>query len=261
MKILFLSDVNGRVGRRMLQAHLNRLILDHQIDFTVANAENVAAGFGITPALADEMLSWGIDVLTTGNHVWDKKEIMPYIETQRRLLRPVNYPAGVKGLGWFAGETPAGHRIAVVDLMGRVFMPPVDCPFQAMDRLLPEVQAYTKNIVVDMHGEATSEKMAMGVFLDGRVSAVVGTHTHVQTADERVWPGGTAYITDAGFAGSLDSVIGIVKEAAILRFLTGIPTRFESAPGRGTVQGVVIDIDHDTGKSRSIARIRIDEPE
>ena len=261
MRILFLGDINGKVGRRVLRNYLNKIILDERIDFTIANVENAAAGFGITPPLVEEILAMGIDVLTTGNHIWDKKEIIPYLDQQKRLLRPVNYPPTVRGYGWFIGETPAGHPVAVVNVMGRVFMPPVDCPFRAMDSLLPELKKHTQTIIVDMHAEATSEKQAIGVYLDGKVTAVVGTHTHVQTADERVLPGGTGYITDSGFAGSLDSVIGIIKEQALLRFLTAMPHRFESAPGRGTLQGVVMETDEGSGKCVSIRRLRVDEPQ
>ncbi|MBI2839535.1 MAG: TIGR00282 family metallophosphoesterase [Acidobacteria bacterium] len=260
MNILFLGDVNGKVGRTMVRSNLNKLILDNNIDFTIANVENAAAGFGITPPITEEFLSWGIDLLTTGNHIWDKKEIMPYLESQPRLLRPVNYPPGLKGYGWGTAQTRSGETVVVVNLMGRVFMPPVDCPFQAIDRLLPELQKHSKIIIVDMHAEASSEKQAMGVHVDGRVSAVVGTHTHVQTADERVLPGGTGYITDCGFAGAIDSVIGVIKEQALLRFLTSMPTKFESATGRGTVQGVVIELSSETGRCAAIRRVRIDEP-
>lgn len=259
MNILFLGDVNGKVGRRMVQAHLNSLILEHQVDFTIANIENAAAGFGVTPQIADESFALGIDVLTSGNHIWDKKEIVPYLEDHGKLLRPFNYPPSVKGHGWCVERTRGGEPIAVVNLMGRAFMPPIDCPFQAIERLLPEIQREAKIIIVDMHGEASSEKQAMGVFLDGKVSAVIGTHTHVQTADERIWPAGTGYITDAGFAGGLDSVIGVIKEQALLRFLTDMPTKFESATGHGTLQGVVVGVVPETGRCVSIQRIRVDE--
>jgi metallophosphoesterase (TIGR00282 family) len=257
MRIVAIGDINGRAGRRMIRDALPRLIAERQVDFVVANAENAADGFGVTPELCEELLEAGIDCLTSGNHIWDKAEVLDYLPRQPRLLRPHNYPDGTPGSGVYAGETPGGARVAVINLMGRVFMPPCDNPFPIADRLAADLRRGTRVILVDMHAEATSEKNAMGVHLDGRVSAVFGTHTHVPTADERILPGGTAYITDLGMTGAYDSVIGIEKELALRRFLTGLPVRYSTARRDPRLCGVFLDIDEQSGRARAIERLCI----
>jgi 2',3'-cyclic-nucleotide 2'-phosphodiesterase len=255
LKILFIGDVVGRPGRQILSERLDRLIDLHQVDFVIVNAENAAAGFGLTPDIANELLDLPVDVLTTGNHVWDKKELFPYLERQERLLRPANYPPGLPGSGSCIYATSAGLPVAVLNLEGRVFMNNLDCPFRAADALVEELRRHTPVIFVDFHAEATSEKAALGCYLDGRVSAVVGTHTHVQTADERILPGGTAYMTDAGMTGSLDAVIGIRKELAIERFLTQLPVRFEVAKKDPVLCGVLVTVDEQSGRALAVQRI------
>lgn len=255
MRVVVIGDVNGKAGRRMLREHLPRLVGRHQADFVVANVENAADGFGVTPELCEEFLAAGVDCLTSGNHIWDKAEILDYLPGQPRLLRPLNYPEGAPGAGAYVGETPGGIPVAVVNLMGRVFMPPCDDPFPKADGVLARLAPRARVILVDMHAEATSEKMAMAFHLDGRVSAVFGTHTHVPTADERILAGGTAYITDLGMTGAYDSVIGIEKELALRRFLTGMPVRFSTAKRDPRLCGALIDIDEGTGRARAIERI------
>jgi metallophosphoesterase (TIGR00282 family) len=261
VRIALIGDVNGRAGRRMVQNHMPRLIAERRIDFTVANVENAADGFGVTPDLCEELLACGCDCLTSGNHIWDKAEIVDYLPRQPRLLRPLNYPAGTPGSGVFLGETAAGVPVAVVNLMGRVFMPPCDDPFAVIEASLPRLREKARIVLVDMHAEATSEKTAMGWHLDGRVTAVVGTHTHIQTADERVLPGGTAYITDLGMTGPYDSVIGIDKGLALKRFLTALPVRLSTAKRDPRLCGVVLDVDEETGRARSIERVQVRPPE
>lgn len=256
MNLLFIGDIVGKTGRFALTECLDRLIDRHRIDLVVANGENAAAGFGITPDIVRELLDAGVDVITTGNHVWDKKELIPVIGKYEQLLRPANYPAGLPGQGSAVFRTPGGIAVGVLNLEGRVFMNNLDCPFRAADRLVEELRQRTPLIFVDFHAEATSEKVALGHYLDGRVSAVVGTHTHVQTADERVLPGGTAYITDVGMTGSSDAVIGIRKELAIERFLTQTPVRFEVAKKDPLLCAVVIAIDEATGRAQSISRVQ-----
>ena len=261
MRILVIGDVNGRAGRRILETHLPRLVLAHRVDLAIANVENAADGFGITPDLAEQMLGLGLDCMTSGNHIWDKPEIGPYLDHQPRLLRPHNYPRGAPGTGVYTGETAGGIPVAVVNLMGRVFMPPCDDPFPAADRILAELAGRARVVVVDMHAEASSEKQAMAVHLDGRVAAVFGTHTHVPTADERVLPGGTAYITDLGMTGPYDSIIGVEKELALRKFLTGMPVRFSIARRDVRLCGAVIEVDEGRGTALSIERIQVrDEP-
>ncbi len=263
MRILFIGDIFGRPGRTIVQERLPELLKQHRIDLVIANGENAAGGFGITPSLAEEFFEIGIEVITTGNHIWDKREIIDYFQAAdgnpyspaRRLIRPANYPAGMPGWGWYEGKTRAGIDYAVINLQGRVFMTSNDDPFRAADEILKQIQA--KIIVVDIHAEATSEKMSIGWYLDGRVSAVVGTHTHVPTADEHVLPNGTAYITDVGMTGPYDSVIGVKKELIINRFLTNMPVRFEAATANVKLCAAVIDADETTGKARSIERIMI----
>ena len=261
MRIALIGDVNGRAGRQIMKTCLPGLVAGRRIDFTVANVENAADGFGITPDLAEQFLSSGLDCLTSGNHIWDKPEILEYLPGQPRLLRPLNYPPAAPGAGVFYGESPAGIRVAVVNLMGRVFMPPCDNPFAVIDARLSEIRGRARVILVDMHAEATSEKSAMGWYLDGRVTAVVGTHTHVQTADETILPGGTAYISDLGMTGPYDSIIGIEKDLALRKFLTGLPVRFSTAKRDARLCGVVVDVDEETGRARSIERFQIRPPD
>ena len=255
MNILFIGDVNGRAGRNLVREHLDRLVDRHAVDYAVANVENAADGFGITPALAAELEGLGLHVMTSGNHIWDKVEILPFIEEHRNLLRPHNFPSGAPGTGVHLGNTASGIPVAVVNVMGRVFMNPLDCPFRTADRVLQEISGRCRVILVDIHAEATSEKVAMGWHLDGRVSAVIGTHTHVQTADERVLPQGTAFITDVGMTGARDSVIGIEKDLALRRFLQQMPVRFACARKNPRLCGVVVDVDEATGRARGIQRL------
>jgi metallophosphoesterase (TIGR00282 family) len=258
LKLLFLGDVFGKPGRQAVQRLVPRLIARDGIDLVVANAENAASGIGVTPDNAEELLAAEVDLLTSGNHIWAKREIIPYLEAAgSRLLRPANYPPGTPGRGRAVVTTPDGRRLGVVNLEGRVFMRPLEDPFRTA---LEEIEALRAEgvtaILVDMHCDATSEKNAMGWFLDGKVSAVLGTHTHVQTADARVLPGGTAYVTDVGMCGPWDSVIGVKKELVIERFLTARPISFEPAKRDVWLQGAIVDIDEATGKARSIARVQ-----
>lgn len=261
MKILFIGDIVGRPGRQMITRHLDSLVDRHLIDLVVANAENAAAGFGVTPDVVAELLDAGIDVLTTGNHVWDKKESLPILEQEQRILRPANYPPGLPGKGWGVFRTSGGVPIGVVNLEGRVFMNNLDCPFRAADAILGELPGRPPVVLVDFHAETTSEKGALGTYLDGRVSAVLGTHTHVQTADERLMPGGTAFISDVGMTGSRDSVIGIRKELSVERFLTQVPVRFEVARKEPMLCGVVVTVDEATGRALGIERVQIVDKE
>ena len=239
----------------MLGRHLKPIQDAYGVDLTIVNGENAAAGFGITPKIADELLDQGVDVLTSGNHIWDRKEILPYLDTQRRLLRPANYPPDTPGHGSMVVESRGGTAVAVINIQGRVFMPAIDDPFRTVDAELARLPPGVRIIVVDMHAEATSEKIAMGWYLDGRVSAVVGTHTHIPTADETILPMGTAYITDVGMTGPFESVIGMMKEQALRRFLTQISQAFEPATEDAQFNAVVVDIDPETGKARSVERI------
>jgi metallophosphoesterase (TIGR00282 family) len=257
LKILFIGDIVGRPGRQLVREALPRLVDQHMIDLVVANGENAAAGFGLTPDVVAELFDLGIDVLTTGNHVWDKRDGLASLEQEPALLRPANYPPETPGRGVGVFRTPAGLSVAVVNLEGRVFMSGLDCPFRKADAILKDLGTGQRIILVDFHAEATSEKGALGAYLDGRVSAVIGTHTHVQTADERVLPGGTAFISDAGMTGSRDSVIGIRKELSIQRFLTQMPVRYEIAKKDPVLCGVVISIDESTGKATGIERVKI----
>ena len=257
MRVLFVGDVFGKPGRRVLQEKLHHLIHEVRADFCIANVENAAGGFGITPQIAAELLETEIDLLTSGNHIWDKRAIVPYLTEQPRLLRPHNYPDGTPGTGVFVGHSRCGVSLAVVSLQGRVFMPALDCPFRVGDRVIEEVRKETPVILIDFHAEATSEKQAFAWYVDGRVSAVVGTHTHVQTADERVLPRGTAYITDLGMTGPHDSVIGSLPDLAIDRFLHQIPVRLEPASNNLRLCGATIEIDEQTGLATSITRVNI----
>jgi len=256
MRILFLGDIVGKPGRQAVTAMLPRLIDRERLDFVVANCENVTNGSGVDPKSARDLLAAGVSVLTSGNHVWRRKEIVEFIAADRRLLRPANFPPMAPGSGWTVAETADGTPVGVVNLIGRVYMDSVDCPFRVAEQVLREVRARAPVVVVDMHADATSEKSAMGWFLDGKVAAVLGSHSHVQTADERVLPGGTAYITDAGMCGPLDSVIGVKKELAIERFLTHMPVKFEVASGPVVVQGAFVDVDAQTGRAASIRRLQ-----
>ena len=256
MKILMIGDVYGEPGRAALARLVPKLRDQHHIDFTVVNVENAAGGFGVTQPIAESVLDLGVDVMTTGNHVWDKKEIASYIVKENRLLRPANYPEGTPGAGWITVKA-GPHRVTVINLMGRVFMNPIDCPFRKAEAILEAVGGETPIRLVDFHCEATSESIAMGWWLDGKVSAVVGTHRHVQTADERVLPGGTAYITDLGMTGPTEGVIGVDREQILNRFLYQMPIRFETAKGPTALHGVVITVDPDTGRASAIERLRI----
>jgi 2',3'-cyclic-nucleotide 2'-phosphodiesterase len=255
MRILFIGDVFGRTGRDLVRGGLPLLAARHGVDAVIANVENAASGAGITRDTGDALLKYGVDVMTTGNHVWDKREALTYIGVEPRLLRPVNMSAGAPGRGTYVARLADGRPIGVVNVMGRVFMPPVDNPFEAVAAAVERLSRECRLIVVDMHAEATAEKIAMGWHLDGRVAAVVGTHTHVQTADARVLPGGTAYITDAGMTGPHDSIIGMERAAILDRFITGLPARMEPASDNPRLQAVVIDADERTGLARSIERI------
>ncbi len=255
MRILFIGDVFGRPGRDLVRQGLPVLEARFGIEAVVANVENAASGAGITRETGDALLACGVDVMTTGNHVWDKREALTYIGAEPRLLRPVNMAAGAPGRGVFVARTDNGRPLGVINVMGRVFMPPVDNPFEAATAAVAQLGRDCRLIIVDMHAEATAEKIAMGWLLDGRVTAVIGTHTHVQTADARVLPGGTAYITDAGMTGPHDSIIGMERQPVIDRFVTGLPARMEPASANPRLQAVVIDGDPATGRAASIERI------
>ena len=256
MNILFIGDIFSKAGRDVVAGHLADIVRNRSIDLVIANCENAAGGFGITPRLVQDLLAQGIDVMTSGNHIWDKREIMDYFASEPRLLRPANY-AGGPGTGLFQGKTRQGVSYAVLNIQGRVFMADTDCPFRTADRELEKLPASCAIRIVDIHAEATSEKVAMGWYLDGRVTAVLGTHTHVPTADERVLPGGAAYITDVGMTGPYDSVIGVTKEIVIDRFLTQIPVRFEPSDKDARLSAVVIEADPVTGKASRIERLQI----
>ena len=265
MRILFVGDIFGRAGRVILREHLAGLLKKHAVDLCIVNGENAAGGFGLTPPIAEEFFDLGVDVITTGNHVWDKRELVDYFNAAvtepyspaRRILRPANYPAGSPGVGVYEGTTGTGVAYAVVNLQGRVFMANIDDPFRVADEVLASIAA--KVIFVDFHAEATSEKVALGWYLDGRVTAVIGTHTHIPTADTRVLPGGTAYQTDVGMTGPYDSVIGVQKEQVLQRFLTSIPGRFEAAIHDVRLCAVLVECDEATGRASSIERIMVDQ--
>lgn len=257
MKILFIGDIIGKPGRKILLKYLGKLIDQYKINLCIANGENAAGGFGITRKVGQSLLDMGIDVISSGNHVWDKKEALEYIPQEEKLLRPANYPQKAPGSGSYLFPLENGNYAGVLNIAGRVFMGNLDCPFETADREILKLKKQTNVIIVDMHAEATSEKIAMGWYLDGRVSAVVGTHTHVQTADEKVLPGGTAYITDVGMTGPVDSVIGMDKEAAIYRFTTSIPKKFSVAGGDVQLNAVVVEIDSKSGFAREIKRIQL----
>ncbi len=265
MRILFVGDVFGSAGRRIVREHIGHVIAGRGVDLVIINGENAAGGFGLTPTIADELFDLGAHVLTTGNHVWDKKEIIDYLKSAspdshdrpRRILRPANYAPNTPGYGVYQGALPSGQTYAVVSLQGRVFMANNEDPFRTADKLLSAITA--KVIVVDFHAEATSEKCAMGWYLDGRVTAVIGTHTHIPTADNRVLTGGTAYQTDVGMSGPYDSIIGVEKEMVLERFLTSMPSKFEAAKGDPRMAALLIECDPETGHALSAERLLLGE--
>lgn len=263
MRILFIGDIVGSPGREIVAERLADIVTQQQIDLVLANGENAASGFGITPRLVEELLRAGIEVLSGGNHSFDRKEILDYLAHQPRLLRPANYPSGVPGSGLFVGTSKSGVAYALLNVQGRTFMPSIDCPFKTADRILEGLPTEVRVVIVDMHAEATSEKQAMGWYLDGRVTAVVGTHTHVATADEQLLPQGTAYITDVGMTGPHDSVIGMEKTGILRRFLESLPARFEVGSGNVQMNAVLLEVDETAdfnaagrARARSITRLR-----
>jgi 2',3'-cyclic-nucleotide 2'-phosphodiesterase len=257
VRILFIGDIIGRPGRELVRRGLGALVEHHAIDLVIANVENAAAGFGITREIGDQLLDWGVGVMTSGNHIWDKKEALDYIGAETRLLRPANFPAGAPGNGRYLARTDAGQTVGVINVMGRVFMQPNDDPFAVVLREIDALRARTRLIVVDFHAEATSEKIAMGWHLDGKVTALIGTHTHVQTADERILPKGTAYLTDVGMTGPHDSVVGVEIDAALGKFLTGLPARFETATGNPRLNAAIVEADEKTGLATHIERLSL----
>jgi metallophosphoesterase (TIGR00282 family) len=255
MRIMFIGDIVGRTGRKVISDILAKCIREHNIGFVVANGENAAGGLGITPAVFEELTGLGVDVITSGNHIWKRREVFEILD-ESRLLRPLNYPEGVPGTGFGIYERD-GVRIAVVNIQGRVFMEALDCPFDSIDKALELIADKSDIILVDFHAEATSEKLAMSWYLDGKVSAVLGTHTHVQTSDARILSGGTACVTDAGMTGSVNGVIGVEKEEIIKHFLTGLPFSYRSCAGNGVLEGVIMEFDNSTGKSVYVETIRM----
>jgi metallophosphoesterase (TIGR00282 family) len=257
VKLLFIGDIVGKTGRQALSRELHRLVDRHLVDCVIANGENAAGGFGLTEEVARDLFKLGVDLITSGNHIWDKKDALDFIQREERVVRPANYPEGTPGHGSAVFTTAGGVKIAVLNLEGRVFMNNLDCPFRTADREVTRLKKETAVVFVDFHAEATSEKVSLGWYLDGKASAVLGTHTHVQTADERVLPGGTAYISDVGMTGAFDSVIGIRKEEAITKFLTQLPTKFEVAKGNIRLNGVLVEVDEISGKALGIERINL----
>lgn len=255
MNILFIGDIVGSPGRLAIRELVPKLKKKKKIDFTIANAENAAGGSGITPDVANELFDSGVDVLTSGDHIWQKKEIYDVLERDKRVLRPANYPKGNPGSGAAIIESQDGTKVAVVNLLGRVFLSTIGCPFKTAEEIIGQLKEKTSVIIVDIHAEATSEKIALGRFLDGSASAVIGTHTHVQTADEQILAKGTAYITDAGMTGPFDSIIGRKVEQILARFLTQMPAKFEMATEDVRLQGVVVDVDEKTGRALAIERV------
>jgi metallophosphoesterase (TIGR00282 family) len=255
--LLFIGDVFASPGRSMVARHLKDIVAAGNIHLAIANVENAAGGFGVNPQLADELFGYGLDVLTTGNHVWDKREIYDYFAGHPRLLRPANYPEGLPGAGVVVVQASNGVDCAVINLQGRVYMPQTDCPFRKADKLLSELPAHVKVRFVDFHAEVSSEKVAMGWYLDGRVSAMVGTHTHIPTADTRILPEGTGYQTDAGMTGPYNGVIGVDKQIILERFLTQMPVRMEAARHGAELHGVVVEVDEATGRAAAIRRITL----
>jgi 2',3'-cyclic-nucleotide 2'-phosphodiesterase len=260
-RILFIGDIVGKPGRELLRRGLSAIVDAHDIDLVLANGENTAAGFGVTPDIAKTLFEYGVDAMTSGNHIWDKKEVLEYIAGEPRLLRPANFPVGTPGRGRGLYRTRRGQAVGVVNVMGRVFMAPLDDPFAVVLKEIEALRAETRVVIVDLHAEATSEKIAMGWHLDGRATAVLGTHTHVQTADARVLPRGTAYITDVGMTGPHDSIIGIETEAALSKFVTGLPSKFEVATANPRLNAVVITADPATGRASAIDRLSLSAEE
>jgi 2',3'-cyclic-nucleotide 2'-phosphodiesterase len=256
MRVLFLGDVVGKPGRKAVVDAVPHLIATAGVDFAIANCENASGGVGVDPRAASDLLQAGVDVLTSGNHIWAKRDIVEYLRDSDVLLRPLNFAPSTPGRGVTVKRSRSGVDVGVVNLIGRVFMASYDCPFRAADAALESLRSRTRIVIVDMHAEATSEKVAMGWYLDGRVTAVLGSHTHVQTSDDRVLPEGTAYITDVGMCGPRDSVIGVKRDLVIQRFLTQMPTRFEVASGPALLQGALVDVDEGSGRARSITRIQ-----
>ena len=255
IRLLFIGDIVGKPGRDCVKTGLPAIVDYHQIDLVIANAENAAGGFGITREIGEELLNRGIAVLTSGNHIWDKKEALDYIGTEPRLLRPANFPAGAPGNGSYLARSHDGRPVGIVNVMGRVFMTALDDPFVIVERQIAALRERTRVIFVDFHAEATSEKVAMGWHLDGKVTAVVGTHTHVQTADERILPKGTAYLTDAGMTGPHDSIIGVEVTPALARFTTAMPQKFETATANPRLNAVIVEADEQTGHATEIERL------
>lgn len=258
MKVLFVGDVVGAKGREMVEQYLPKLKKKYNPEVTIVNGENSAHGKGITMKIYQKLLSLGVQAVTMGNHTWDKKEIFEFIDEAKALVRPANFPEGIPGKGIVYVEAD-GKELAVINLQGRTFLPAIDCPFRKADELIQEAKKRTPYIFVDFHAEATSEKQAMGWYLDGKVSAVVGTHTHVQTADERILDKGTAFITDVGMTGPYDGILGVDREAVLKKFLTNLPVRFEINEGRGQLNAVLVEIEEGTGKAKSIKRILIND--
>lgn len=259
MRILFIGDIFASAGRRIVAENLQRIVSEEKIDLAIANAENAAGGFGLTPAVAQELLGYGLDVLTSGNHIWDKREIYDFLGREDRLLRPANYAESLPGRGLYAGKARNGVLYAVMNLQGRVYMPSTDCPFRKADDLLNSLPEGVNVRFVDFHAEVTSEKIAMGWHLDGRVTAVVGTHTHIPTADARLLEKGTAYQTDAGMTGPYNSIIGVEKDAVLHKFKTSLPVRFESAKKWVELRGVIVDCDVHSGRATSVRSITVEE--
>jgi metallophosphoesterase (TIGR00282 family) len=260
MKILFIGDIFASPGRRVIAEHLSPILFAEKIDLVIANVENAAGGFGITPPVAEELLASGIQVMTSGNHIWDKREVYDYLDKQPKLLRPANYPDELPGSGILVLEASNGVSCAVINLQGRTYMPATECPFRKADRILEELDSLVRVRIVDFHAEITSEKMAMGWYLNGRVSAVLGTHTHIPTADTRILDGGTAYQTDVGMTGPYDSIIGVKKDIVLRRFMTSLPVRMEPAKTGVELHSVIVEVDECTGKAVSVCRYAVQEP-
>ncbi|HHW02784.1 MAG TPA: TIGR00282 family metallophosphoesterase [Thermoanaerobacterales bacterium] len=259
MVLMMIGDIVGRPGRTILREKLPILKKEYGVDFVIANGENAAGGNGITQKIAQELFISGIDFLTMGNHIWDNKDVFNFIEEESRMIRPANYPPGTPGRGYQIVKTESGISIGIINISGRTFMSALDCPFRTADLILDKIKDNTDIVIVDFHAEATSEKIAMGWYLDGRVTLVAGTHTHVQTADERILPNGTAYITDLGMTGPIDSILGIEKEPVIKKFISHLPARFEVAKGVSQINGIIVEIDEKTGKAKNIYRMYIKE--
>uniref|UniRef100_A0A7C4AJQ0 TIGR00282 family metallophosphoesterase n=1 Tax=Thermodesulfovibrio aggregans TaxID=86166 RepID=A0A7C4AJQ0_9BACT len=260
VRVLFIGDIVGKPGRQILKVLLPKITQQYEIEFVIANAENAAGGFGITENIGKEIFSYGVDLITTGNHVWDKKEAIAYIAKESRVLRPLNYPSGVPGSGSIVTKTKKDNSIAVINVSGRVFMSLLDCPFKTSTEEIKRIKQQTDLIFIDFHAEATSEKMAFAYYFDGQVSAVIGTHTHVQTADEKILPKGTAYITDVGMTGPEDSIIGFKKEEIIEKFLDSMPRKFEVPSSSAIFSAVVVEADPQTGLAKNIKRLMLRHP-